>query len=297
MSDRSIESKSQVPTVSVIIPAYRAESTLERAIRSARDSGASEVIVVDDGSDDGTQVVAESAGAVCVVQQNAGAAAARAKGAKSAKSDFLIFLDADDELVPAGVKRSIEVLVSRPELAVAAGTVIGVGTDRVERPFPIRFQPVTTQSLVQVGHGPWPPAAAVIRRSSYESALVVSPEPLAPRFAEDYELLIRLSIVGEISVRADPTCKYSLAGGKSVASASSAIEAKEAIRAHYAGYFGIPIDLMTSRRSRMAVHARVARAKWSAGDRFGASRELAHWFMIDPVYASRKFVSRPWRRN
>ncbi|KQO11401.1 glycosyl transferase family 2 [Agreia sp. Leaf244] len=283
--------------LSVVIPAYRAEKTIRQAIQSAFSAGAGEVIVVDDGSDDSTAELSRAAGARCFVQINSGAAEARKNGAGQAAGDFLIFLDADDELVPDGVRRSVEVLQANNDLVVAAGRVIGVGGDGLERPFPIRFDPVTTQTLLVHGHGPWPPAAAVVRRSAYFEARDLDPEPLAPRFAEDYELLIRLSMTGGVDVRDDFTCRYSLAGGKSVASADSAIEAKESIRDYYAKALEIPIDLMSIRRRQMAAIARVARAHWAQGHRLRALRSMSQWLMKDPAYAISKLATSPWRRN
>ncbi len=89
------------PLVSVVIPAYNAERTLARAIRSAlaQDWPRKEIIVVDDGSTDGTRVVVESFGdaARYIYQPSAGAAAARNRGIKDSRGEFIAFLDADDE--------------------------------------------------------------------------------------------------------------------------------------------------------------------------------------------------------
>ena len=67
--------------VSVVIPAYNAESTIGQAVEQsfaqAREPLEIEVIVVDDGSKDDTAKVAESAGATVIRQENAGPAAAR----------------------------------------------------------------------------------------------------------------------------------------------------------------------------------------------------------------------------
>lgn len=281
----------------VVIPAYRAGATIERAIGSARAAGAVQIIVVDDGSDDDTAALAESAGAQCIRQQNAGASAARVRGADAIGTDFVVFLDADDELIADGVRNSVEKLRAHGDLVVSAGTVIGVGSDGAERPFPVRFSPVRTESLLTVGHGPWPPCAAVVRRTAYKQAREVEPTALAPRYAEDYELLIRLSLVGAIDVRDEPTCRYSLAGGKSVQSAQAAIEAKEDIRRYYADFLGLDIELMSDRRLTMAARARRARAHWSSGEKLAATQQMAHWFLADPRYALAKLGTKPWTRN
>ena len=281
----------------VVIPAYRAQATIGQAVKSAFDAGASEVMVVDDGSDDDTAAVAEASGARCIRQQNAGASAARIRGGDAIGTNYIVFLDADDTLLPVGVRHSVELLRANPNLAVAAGTVIGVGTDGSERHFPIRFSPVHTEALLTVGHGPWPPCAAVVRRTAYEMARTIDPTPLSPRYAEDYELLIRLSLVGEIDVRDEPTCRYSLAGGKSVKSAQSAISAKEEIRKYYSAHVGLDVTLMSRRHQAMAASARRARAHWACGNRLAAARQMVTWFAADPPLALTKLRSKPWRRN
>jgi hypothetical protein len=294
--DANIESPKRI-RLAVVIPAFRAKATIGTAILSARESGADEVIVVDDGSDDGTAEAAEQAGAVCIRQANAGAARARSTGAQAASAEYIVFLDADDELIPAGVKHSVDLMEADPTLAVSAGTVVGLTTTGEERPFPVRFSPVTTESLLVVGHGPWPPCAAVVRRSAYERSHDIEPQALKPRFAEDYEMLVRLSLVGAIAVRSEPTCRYSLAGGKSVVSAIDAIEAKETIRSHYAGHLGLEIDIMTPNEREMAALVRVARSHWSSGRRFSAAKTILIWIGKDPLTSLRKLKERPWKRN
>lgn len=283
--------------LTVIIPAFQAEQTIGRAVASAFAAGAETVIVVDDGSDDTTGDRAQAAGAVCIRQENAGAAKARTTGAEHASSEYLIFLDSDDELIPSAVQHSLQILAANPTLAVSAGTVIGVTETGAERPFPVRYSPVDTESLLVNGFGPWPPCAAVVRRASYLRSKSAHPAALAPRFAEDYELLIRLSLVGGIAVRGEASCRYSLAGGKSVRSATSAIEAKEQIRDHYARHLNLEIERMSDRRIKMAASARRARAEWASGNKFATVARLSEWFLADPIYAGRKLLSKPWARN
>lgn len=88
------------PSFSVIIPAYNSEATLSRAIDSvlAQSYPAQEIIVIDDGSTDGTPDVAACYGKKLryIRQDNAGVSSARNQGAQVASGDWLAFLDADD---------------------------------------------------------------------------------------------------------------------------------------------------------------------------------------------------------
>jgi glycosyltransferase involved in cell wall biosynthesis len=83
----------------VIVPAFRAEATLpalfEALARQTLPRELFEVILVDDGSPDGTAAVAERAGARVLRQRNAGPAAARNLGAREARGAILVFTDAD----------------------------------------------------------------------------------------------------------------------------------------------------------------------------------------------------------
>lgn len=86
----------------MVIPAYRAASTIDRAVASAlaQDPAPWEVIVADDGSDDGTAEVAERAGATVQRLPRGNGSIARNRGAEAASGEFLAFLDADDRWMP-----------------------------------------------------------------------------------------------------------------------------------------------------------------------------------------------------
>ncbi len=92
-----------VPQVSVIMPLYNVECYLSDCLNTLSNQSLSniEIICVDDGSTDGTLAIANSYAAVdgritVIHQENAGAAAARNRGLKVAKGEYLSILDADD---------------------------------------------------------------------------------------------------------------------------------------------------------------------------------------------------------
>lgn len=102
-----------VPSVSILIPAYNAEATIAQTIESALGQSwrNKEVIVVDDGSTDGTLSVAERFGASqvqVVTQPNAGAAAARNKAFSLSRGEYIQWLDADDLLSPDKIAHQME---------------------------------------------------------------------------------------------------------------------------------------------------------------------------------------------
>jgi glycosyltransferase involved in cell wall biosynthesis len=111
--------------VSVIIPTFNAERFLADAAQSAlaQDHPDLEVLVVDDGSGDGTLDVARRlAGAsdrVRVIhQENAGPAAARNRGIREVAGEFIAFLDADDLWHPTKVRKQLDAFRSNPELGL-----------------------------------------------------------------------------------------------------------------------------------------------------------------------------------
>lgn len=103
--------------VSVVIPAYNAEATLDETLHSVRAQthGAIEIIVVDDGSTDTTRALAEQHAAAdarvqVLHQPNAGVAAARNAGWQHARSAFIAFVDADDLWAPSKIERQLHAL-------------------------------------------------------------------------------------------------------------------------------------------------------------------------------------------
>lgn len=106
--------------ISVIIPVYNGERYLRQAIAGAlgQQYRPLEIIVVDDGSLDGTAVVAASFGEAVhyVYQPNAGPGAARNRGVALAKGALFAFLDADDWWHPAKLERQMARLAQEPTL-------------------------------------------------------------------------------------------------------------------------------------------------------------------------------------
>ena len=110
--------------VSVVIPAYNAASTIARCLASVRaqDYVDLEVIVVDDGSEDGTAEIAKKADGVHVlIQPNAGPASARNRGIAAASGEWIAFLDSDEEwLDPRKLSAQMECALSQGAAIVGA---------------------------------------------------------------------------------------------------------------------------------------------------------------------------------
>lgn len=99
------------PQISVVIPAYNYAATLPRAVESVLiqlDEASAELIVIDDGSTDDTPIIIDALLAArpqfrSLRKENGGAASVRNRGIRETRGTYLIFLDADDELVPGAL--------------------------------------------------------------------------------------------------------------------------------------------------------------------------------------------------
>jgi glycosyltransferase involved in cell wall biosynthesis len=117
---------SDAELVSVVIPVYNAARFLADAIRSvqAQRHAPIEIIVVDDGSTDGSGDVARSfSGVRCFSQPNRGIAAARNAGVLQVRGTLLAFQDADDLWTGGKLALQLDVLRTRPDVNFVVGGV------------------------------------------------------------------------------------------------------------------------------------------------------------------------------
>ncbi|MCW5850181.1 MAG: glycosyltransferase family 2 protein [Anaerolineae bacterium] len=114
------------PLISVIIPVYNGSRYLDAALASvqAQTHSPLDMIVVNDGSTDGSAAIAAAYPAVRLVSQpNQGTAAARNHGVNLARGDYLAFLDQDDVWVADKLERQMAAFQARPELDMVFGQV------------------------------------------------------------------------------------------------------------------------------------------------------------------------------
>ena len=116
-----------VARVSVIVPCYNAERYLAEALTSVLEQRPSpeEIIVIDDGSTDGSAAIAErfAPRVRCVRQEQAGAATARNHGVSLASGELLAFLDADDLWPEGSLASRLTLLDGDRTLDMASGLV------------------------------------------------------------------------------------------------------------------------------------------------------------------------------
>ena len=106
--------------ISVIIPTFNRKQLLLEAVESVRRQSFRdwELLVVDDGSTDGTDQVIESLisdGIRCIRQEHSGVSAARNRGIRAARNDWIAFLDSDDYWHKQKLQQQFEALEANPE--------------------------------------------------------------------------------------------------------------------------------------------------------------------------------------
>jgi len=179
--------------VSVVIPTFDRASVLPRALDSviSQTHQPAEVIVVDDGSSDGTAELVERhfPGVRLLCQENRGVSAARNRGIEDSEGEWIALLDSDDEWRPEKLERQLAALKGRSELRICH-------TDEIW----IRRGRRVNQRQIHAKHGGWifehclplcamSPSSIVIHRSVLE-AVGMFDEALPA--CEDYDLWLRI---------------------------------------------------------------------------------------------------------
>jgi glycosyltransferase involved in cell wall biosynthesis len=166
--------------VSVVIPCFGQAHYLGEAIESvlAQNYPHLEVVVIDDESNDNASSIASRyPGVRCVREANSGMAGARNVGIRNTNGDFLVFLDADDRLLPEAVEAGLRELERHPECACAIGTYRRTSHDG--KPLNTHLQPAVDRGqYAQLMRNNWAgfPARAIYRRSLLEHVRGFDPD-------------------------------------------------------------------------------------------------------------------------
>jgi glycosyltransferase involved in cell wall biosynthesis len=119
------DARATSPSVSIVIPAKNAAAYVRETVASAlMQSGVSDIIVVDDGSTDGTVAIVRAISDPrlrLMTNDATGVSAARNLGARNAFGDWLIFLDADDRLRPDAVATLLAAATTAPGAILVYG--------------------------------------------------------------------------------------------------------------------------------------------------------------------------------
>jgi len=171
------------PRISVIIPYYNAARYLGEALASieAQDYPATEIIIVDDGSDAENTAKLSTLKAKILRQDNQGPAAARNFGIQHATGEFIAFLDADDKWPADKIALQLAEFTREPTLELVSGRVKYEWDDGVKDP-PLLFAADNTLFYVHLG-------AVLARRGVFDKTGLFDG---ALRFSEDHDWWLRV---------------------------------------------------------------------------------------------------------
>lgn len=197
----------------MIVPVYNGERTIAAALASiaAQTRPATEIVVVDDGSTDGTAAVVERSARTSPVplryvrQANQKQAAARNHGVALATGTYVAFLDADDAWLPQKLAVTLAAFEREPDLAAVIGNYEIAEGGRTRRFVPdvLPAPPSAAQDLLE-GNFCWLPAV-VVRRDAFQALGGFDP---AFESAEDVEFGFRLCKQYRFAVLPEVVARY-----------------------------------------------------------------------------------------
>ena len=189
------------PRVSVILPVHNRADVLPRAIQSVLDQELRdfELIVIDDGSTDGSAEVADSFGDERIrlirLERNRGGNVARNEGVRAARAPLIAFLDSDDRYLPNKLSWTVAEFERRPKLELLVDSFIKVQPPGSRKAEAVRRNPVIDDrksfrtALFTRRLWKATPAITVKRQIAIEAGLF--DETL--RRLQDFDFLIRVS--------------------------------------------------------------------------------------------------------
>jgi glycosyltransferase involved in cell wall biosynthesis len=196
------------------MPAYNAERYVAEAVESvlSQDFGDLELVVVDDGSTDGTRVILQGYAAAdprvrLISRPNTGLIGARTDTLRAATGEFLAYLDADDIALPGRLRGQVDYLRRHPDCVLVASRVIVI--DPESEPLCVMGEAMEHEELERAllearGQFLYNSSVMTRRRAVLEiGGYTPDTDP-----AEDFDLFLRLAEVGRMVSLAEPVAMY-----------------------------------------------------------------------------------------
>ena len=226
------------PIVAVIIPVFNKREYIKETVNSVlkQDFENFEIIVVDDGSTDDSLEVVESIKdprLQIFSQSNSGVERARNFGFSQSVGPLVVFLDADDLMNSNRLRKQIDLFNASADLVLAgtwasvidhSGNIIG------------SIRPPTSNAALQLAHlfrNQFVSSSVMIKRSAIQNDVVFN-ETRGKRFAEDYDLWLRVAKNGRVANIPERLTAYRrLNASRSQSSDSSLLESARDISAEW----------------------------------------------------------------
>jgi len=192
-----------VTLVTTIIPAFNAKRFIDEAVESVllQTYSGIELIVVDDGSTDGTadQLAKYGSRIRYVHQNNCGPAAARNHGLKLASGSLIAFLDADDSWLPEKIKRQVEFSCANPEYGIITTDTQTFGETGILNDSLHNYYSISNGFILEklLFHNWISASAAMVRRECFEKLggfdEILGPDGKGQCTAEDWLMWMKIA--------------------------------------------------------------------------------------------------------
>ena len=209
------------PFFSVIIPLYNKAPYIQRALESVLTQTYTnfEIVVVDDGSSDGGEVIVSNINhhkIHLISQKNAGVSAARNKGASKSKNEYLTFLDGDDTYEPNFLSELVKLIADFPNAGIygTSNSFIYPNGKKVAEDFSYLFTS-KDQGLLEDYFGLF----AQIQKSPFSNSNLCIPKKIYNEFGgykvgvkltEDSDLWCRIALKYDVAFSIKPLANYYL---------------------------------------------------------------------------------------
>jgi glycosyltransferase involved in cell wall biosynthesis len=216
--------------VSVIIPSNRPSRYLAEAVASVRNQTVAvrEIILVDDGSPaPGLGAVADELGLAYLRQEAAGVSTARNRGAASARSRWIAFLDDDDVWYPTKIEDQLEALAAAPG-AIACHSDLTIIDEQGMPLEQIVSADGTRTELLGRGNGVSINTLLILR----EAYLTLGGCDTSLAHAEDLDLILRMLQVGDFAKVRKPLVGYRRHSGQVTSDGRRSLSAYLAVVRH-----------------------------------------------------------------
>lgn len=205
------------PSIAVLLPVYNAERFVDEAVNSilAQTFTDFELIIVDDGSTDGSLELLEAHAnrderVTLISRPNTGIVGALNEMAERARSTFLARMDADDIALPDRFASQLNCFKSNPRAVCVGGRIdlISESGEPLMSPEPILGN-ATIQQEALAGRTPISHPSAIFKRDAFEAVGGYHPDAYP---AEDLDLFLRLGEIGDLHNVPNTVLKYRMHG-------------------------------------------------------------------------------------